>query len=40
MDLDPSTGNLVVVLEVKEESEQADIDQPATNPADKVHAKD
>ena len=40
MDLDPSTGNMVVVLEAKEESEQAGADQPATNPANKVHAKD
>ena len=40
MDLDPSTGNMVVVLEVKEESEPAGADQPATNPADKVPAKD
>ncbi len=39
-DLDPSTGNMVVVLEAKEESEQAGTDQPAINPADKVRAKD
>lgn len=40
MDLDPSTGNMVVVLEAKEESEQAGADQPATKPADKPPVKD
>ena len=39
-DLDLSSGNMVIVLETKEESEPAGADQPATKSADKVPAKD
>lgn len=40
MDLDPSTGAMVVVLEIKEESEPAGADQSATNPENTAPAKD